>query len=73
MSHIIQVDGKPMFQSDKYPDLAPNHIVLSFNDPAARAALWTFVYETDDMELAKDIGTALNGYPWEALERDPPG
>ncbi len=53
MSHHINKDGQ--FQSDKYPDLTPNKIILSFKDPAARCALKTFCVETDDHELAKDI------------------
>ena len=69
-SHIIQVDGKPMFQSDKYPDLEPNHIVLSFDDPAARRALWKLCDVTKDRALAEDIRNVLLGYI--GAKHDPP-
>ena len=57
MGHHIKRNGQ--FQSDKYPYLPPDKIVLSFNDPAARYALRHFVLETDDTELADDITERL--------------
>jgi len=53
MAHHITADGK--FQSDKYPTLGPDKIVLSFKDPAARKALRLFVLWTADTVLAEDI------------------
>ena len=53
MGHHIDNEGR--FQSDKYPDLAPDKIVLSFKDFAARQALWIYAELTDDDELGKDI------------------
>ncbi len=40
MGHHTDSDGR--FQSDNYPDLPPDKIVLSFNDPEARRALEVF-------------------------------
>ncbi len=57
MGHHINDKGQ--FQSDKYPWLAPNKIVLSFNDPVARLALHTYVANTKDKILADDIFQAL--------------
>ena len=55
MGHHINEKGE--FQSDKYPDLAPDKIVLSFKDEHARAALEVYaarVFRTDP-ELTEDI------------------
>lgn len=45
------------FQSDKYPELAPDKIVLSFTDPRARRALAMLAisYLVEDPQLAHDI------------------
>jgi len=53
MGHHIDSQGR--FQSDKYPVLPPDKIILSFKDPAARKALEIFAGVTDDKELANDI------------------
>ena len=53
MGHHINEQGK--FQSDKYPDLPPNKIILSFKDPEARKALEYFGHLTKDQELGEDI------------------
>lgn len=58
MGHHINDKGQ--FQSDKYPDLSPDKIVLSFKDQAAKKALYTFWQETKDIELAKDIKKRLD-------------
>ncbi len=59
MGHHINKEGK--FQSDKYPDLEPGKITLSFKDPEARRALHALAddYMEKDRELAEDIVTAL--------------
>lgn len=57
MAHHLNKNGD--FQSDKFPELAPNKIVLSFKDSAARKALGVFIRETTDRELAADIETVL--------------
>jgi len=59
MSHHINKIGE--FQSDKYPDLGVDKIVLSFRDPATHAALAALAqnYEWIDPELAEDIRTRL--------------
>ena len=53
------INAKGQFQSDKYPDLAPDKIILSFKDAAARLALKRFADMTQDRELAEDIKTRL--------------
>lgn len=58
MGHHIDDEGR--FQSDKYPELSPDKIVLSFKDPAAKVALRVYAAHTEDGELAEDITTRLN-------------
>ncbi len=55
MGHHIAKDGR--FQSDKYPDLAPDKIIVSFTDPRAHKALLelAYGYQATDHELAEDI------------------
>lgn len=53
MSHHIDSEGR--FQSDKYPDLAPDKIILSFHDAAAHWPLLEFARLTEDSELAEDV------------------
>lgn len=60
MGHHINTQGD--FQSDKYPDLAPNKIILSFNDPVARKALAVFAEETEEKELGTDIKEVLKKF-----------
>ncbi len=59
MGHHIDTNGR--FQSDKYPKLPPDKIVVSFQDPNARGALAVLAvdYDDDDPELAEDIRTRL--------------
>ena len=57
MGHHIDAEGR--FQSDKYPDLAPDKIVLSFKDRMARSALEYYSNFCDDRELADDIQQRL--------------
>ena len=63
MRRHIDADGR--FQSDKYPDLAPDKIVLSFRDPAARKALLHFSWMTDVEELALDLLERVCVIDWE--------
>jgi len=58
MGHHINEKGQ--FKSDKYPDLPPDKIILSFKDPLARKALKLYAELTKDTELAKDIVTRIN-------------
>lgn len=58
MGHHIDREGR--FQSDKFPDLAPDKIVLSFKDPAARRALNVYSIYAEDQELAADIRTRID-------------
>lgn len=55
MGHHIDHAGR--FQSDKYPDLSPDKILLSFRDKATRRALEVLAedYQSKDPGLAKDI------------------
>ena len=59
MGHHIDNEGR--FQSDKFPDLAPDKIVLSFKDTRARAALTVLAvsYKHTDRGLAEDIMARL--------------
>ena len=62
--HIREIDGRKHFQSDLYPDLALDHIVLSFKDPAARQALWRYAVaiEANGLEefvLSADIRAVI--------------
>ncbi len=57
MGHHI--DKKGRFQSDLHPDLAPDKIILSFKDPAARVALSAFAIVTEDKELGDDVDQRL--------------
>lgn len=53
MGHHIDKEGR--FQSNKYPDLAPDKIIFSFKDDAARMGLLEFATWTEDKELGEDI------------------
>lgn len=61
MGHHI--NEKKQFQSDKYPELKPDKIVLSFKDRHARYALLVYAHQVKgaggDVELAEDILTRL--------------
>jgi len=66
MGHHIDKDGN--FQSDKYPDLPPNKITLSFKDHAAQCALAEYIKHSDDKELAEDIRSVLSAkFSWKYL------
>lgn len=70
MGHHIDSEGR--FQSDKYPDLAPDKIVLSFKDEAARHCLRAYAEITDDKELGEDLAARLNSIgPWWDKARGP--
>lgn len=58
MGHHINKNGE--FQSDKYPDLKPNKIIISFKDPAGKIALREYAKHAEDKELGRDILRALN-------------
>ena len=49
------IDKEGRFRSDKFPDLDPDYVALSFKDAAARQALAVFCQHTKDQELADDI------------------
>ena len=59
MGHHINAAGE--FQSDKYPELKPDKIVVSFKHPEAWPALEALAdgYEYKDPELAADIRQRL--------------
>ncbi len=59
MGHHIDAAGR--FQSDRYPDLEPDKIVVSFKHPQARRALEVLAvdYEHVDAGLASDIRARL--------------
>ena len=57
-SHI---NDKDEFQSDRHPNLKPDKIVLSFNDPCAWSALAALAeaYRVFDPQLSRDIYARL--------------
>ena len=59
MGHHIDSEGR--FQSDRYPDLGPDKIVVSFRHPQARRALSVLAddYAETDPGLAEDIRARL--------------
>ncbi len=59
MGHHIDEHGR--FQSDKYPELAPDKIIVSFKDPRAHHALLELAdgYQSTDPEFSDDIRTRL--------------
>lgn len=67
MGHHLK-DGK--FQSDKFPDLPPNHVVINIEKPRTKSAVQELVnaYWGVDDEFASDLYEALEnlglaGYP----------
>ena len=60
MGHHLDAQGR--FQSDKYPELKPDKIVVSFTDLNAQRALATLAvdYAKADPELSQDIFARLN-------------
>lgn len=56
------INSKGQFQSDKNPGLKPNHIILDFEDPAARDGLWLFSIKTPDKKLGEDVRIVINGF-----------
>ena len=60
MGHHINKNGN--FQSDKYPNLPENKIVLSFKEKEARIALRVYAEITTDRELGDDILSCLNHF-----------
>lgn len=65
MGHHIDSAGR--FKSDKYPELPPDKIVLSFNDPEALRALEVFASICKDVELAEDVGERIRTIKLEPL------
>ena len=53
MGHHINKKGN--FQSDKYPKLPENKIILSFKDKLAREVLKIYGEKTRDKGLGEDI------------------
>lgn len=68
MGHHIDREGR--FQSDKFPNLLPDKIVLSFKDPAARRALRVYSIHAEDRELANDIWKRLQSIDVECQKDD---
>ena len=56
------------FQSDQYPDIGPDEIVLSFRNPAAIEALHAFADLTEDDDLAVAIVKRMDAMAEETLK-----
>ena len=69
MGHHINKEGQ--FQSDKYPDLKPDKIVLSFHDKVAREALRVYCLLTEDTELKYDIRQRLLSLGMDVVKQEP--
>lgn len=63
MKKHTHINGKGEFQSDKYPELGPDKIVLSFKDPLAQCALYMLALDYMsghvDEQLGRDISQRL--------------
>lgn len=57
MGHHLTESGR--FKSDKYPDLPPDKIILSFTDPLAWEPLLMYAASTPDLDLGADILAAV--------------
>lgn len=59
MGHHLK-DGK--FQSDKFPGLPPNHVVINIEKPRTIAAVNALIrsYASHDLEFAGDLQVALS-------------
>ncbi len=59
MGHHIDPDGR--FQSDKYPELKPDQILVSFRNPSSWRSLWILAedYQDVDAGLSQDIRDRL--------------
>jgi hypothetical protein len=55
-----QLNTLGQFQSDQFPNMRPDEIVLSFRDPAAIVVLHAFADLTDDNDLAVAIVKRLD-------------
>lgn len=55
MGHHIDKQGR--FQSDKYPDLPPDKVVISLKDPKVQLLLLLIAtaYQDHDAEFADDL------------------
>lgn len=71
-SEHTHIDTYGRFQSDKYPYLPPDKIVISFKDPLAIAALYALAksYARRDEQLATDIRRRLHSIAREELGVD---
>lgn len=74
MGHHLTPDDPPRFQSDLHPELDPDKIVLSFNDPLAHRALHMLAraYHDKDPGLAEDILQVLQGKGFDFMPEKPP-
>lgn len=65
-AHLVEVDGRQTFQSDKYPTCPPGKVPLSVKDPKAQGLLWLYAQRRRevDAEFADDLESALlnHGY-----------
>lgn len=69
MGHHINEKG--FFQSDKYPDLPENKIILDFRDEYAQHALLMYATLTHDKELSDDIKAGVGAVVIAGLSKKP--
>ena len=67
------IDELGRFQSDKYPDLSPDTLLVSFKDPLARKALsaLAIAYNNKDHDFASDIRRRLSTIEHDAVPPSP--
>ncbi len=69
MGHHINKNG--FWQSDKYPELKENQIILNFKDVHAQVALEQYAMLTSDRELSEDIRQVIENVNKAGLTKQP--
>jgi hypothetical protein len=72
-AHIIEKDGKRLFQSDKYPTCPAGKVPLSTKDKTAQDLLWEYAQRRRvvDAEFSDDLEAALREDGYVPPERTP--
>jgi hypothetical protein len=75
-SHLVEVDGKLTFKSDKYPECPAGKVPLSVKDTLAQPVLWRYAQrfreqkKDNDPEFADDVETALKNAGFVPSDRE---